>query len=162
VPPLDYDRVRRLKARLADVFVGMNGGIGSLDEAAGHLRAVDGAMLGRAAYHTPGILAEVDRRFYGEAGEPMDPHAVVESMFPYISAELAKGARLSHIVRHMLGLFHGYPGARRWRRILTVGAVKPRAGLSVVREALAAVVTHGEASLDIPRRISEIPAVAIA
>ena len=162
VPPLDYDRVRRLKARLSNVFVGMNGGIGSLDEAAGHLRAVDGAMLGRAAYHTPGILAEVDRRFYGEAGERPDERAIVEAMFPHISAELAKGARLSHIVRHMLGLFHGYPGARRWRRILTVGAVKPGAGLSVVREALAAVVTHGEASLDIPHRMAEIPAVAIA
>jgi len=162
VPPLDYDRVRRLKARLSNVFVGMNGGVGSLDEAAGHLRAVDGAMLGRAAYHTPGILAEVDRRFYGEAGERPDERAIVEAMFPHISAELAKGARLSHIVRHMLGLFHGYPGARRWRRILTVGAVKPGAGLSVVREALAAVVTHGEASLDIPHRMAEIPAVAIA
>ena len=162
VPPLDHDRVRRLKARLSDVFVGMNGGIGSLDEAAGHLRAVDGAMLGRAAYHTPGILAEVDRRFHGEAGESMDPRAVVEAMFPYISAELAKGARLSHIARHMLGLFHGHPGARRWRRILTVGAVKPGAGLSVVREALAALGSDGEARLDIPHRIAETPAVAIA
>jgi tRNA-dihydrouridine synthase A len=82
-------------------------------------------------------------------------------MFPYISAELAKGARLSHIARHMLGLFHGHPGARRWRRILTVGAVKPGAGLSVVREALAAVGAD-EGRLDIPHPIAETPAVAIA
>jgi tRNA-dihydrouridine synthase A len=148
--------------RLPDVFIGMNGGIGSLDEAGDHLRAVDGIMLGRAAYHTPGILAEVDGLFYGAAGDPMDPRAVVEAMFPYISAELVKGTRLSHIVRHMLGLFHGHPGARRWRRILTVGAVKPGAGLSVVREALAALGSDGEARLDIPHRIAETPAVAIA
>jgi tRNA-dihydrouridine synthase A len=119
-------------------------------------------MLGRAAYHTPGILAEVDGRFYGEAGEPPDERTVVEAIFPYISAELAKGTRLSHIARHMLGLFHGHPGARHWRRILTVGAVKPGAGLSVVREALAAVASNDE-RLDFAHRMAETrPAVAIA
>jgi tRNA-dihydrouridine synthase A len=136
VPPLDYDRVYRLKRRLPDVFIGINGGIAALDEAVVHLRHVDGVMLGRAAYHTPEILGEVDARFYGDAPANRD---VIDAMIPYIEAQLAAGERLSHITRHMLGLFHGTPGARTWRRILTVGAVKPGAGLSVVREALAAI-----------------------
>ncbi len=138
VPPLDYDRVYRLKQRLSDTFIGINGGVATLDEAEGHLAHVDGVMLGRAAYHTPAILADVDRRFYG-AGIGPEPHAVVVAMLPTIAAELARGTRLSHITRHMLGLFHGTPGARSWRRILTVGAVRPGAGLEVVQEALAAV-----------------------
>ena len=138
VPPLDYDRVYRLKQRLPNVFVGINGGIGSLDEAEAHLAYVDGVMLGRAAYQTPAMLADVDRRFYGAEEGPL-PHEAVEAMLPGIAAELARGTRLSHITRHMLGLFHGVPGARSWRRILTVGAVRPGAGVEVVEEALAAV-----------------------
>jgi tRNA-dihydrouridine synthase A len=141
VPPLDYGRVYRLKQRLPDVFVGINGGIASLDEAETHLRHVDGVMLGRAAYHTPAILGDVDARFYGDASPRRD---VMDAIIPYIEAELARGERLSHITRHMLGLFHGAPGARTWRRILTVGAVKPGAGLEVVREALAAVAERPE------------------
>ncbi len=143
VPPLDYERVYRLKARLPDVFIGINGGIATLDEATVHLRHVDGVMLGRAAYHTPAILADVDARFYGEPAADRD---VVDAMIPYIESELASGERLSHITRHMLGLFHGAPGARTWRRILTVGAVKPGADIGVVREALAALDFAGEAS----------------
>ena len=162
VPPLDYDRVRRLKARLPDIFVGINGGIGSLDEAAEHLKSVDGVMLGRAAYHTPGILAEVDGRFYGATGGPPDERAVVEGLFAYIEAELAKGTRLSHITRHLLGLFHGEPGARRWRQILTVGAIRPDADLSVVREALAAVAVGGGQRPDVQREIAETRPMAVA
>ena len=138
VPPLDYGRVHRLKERFPGVFIGINGGIGTLDQAAGHLAHVEGVMLGRAAYHTPAILADIDRRFLGGASGPQ-PHEVVAAMLPHIEAELARGARLSHITRHMLGLFHGHPGARTWRRILTVGAVSPGAGTEVVRAALAAV-----------------------
>jgi tRNA-dihydrouridine synthase A len=137
VPPLDYGRVYRLKEKFPATFIGINGGIASLDEAARHLDVVDGVMLGRVAYHTPGVLAEADARFYGL--EAVEPRAVVEAMVPYIEEALADGVRLSHITRHMLGLFHGAPGARAWRRILTVGAVQPDAGVSVVREALAAV-----------------------
>ncbi|HVY20516.1 MAG TPA: tRNA dihydrouridine(20/20a) synthase DusA [Bauldia sp.] len=136
IPPLDYARVYRLKQRLPHVFVGINGGIVSLDAAAVHLAHVDGVMLGRAAYHTPGILADVDARFYDQATPSAD---VVETMIPYIEHQLAAGERLSHITRHMLGLFHGAPGARAWRRILTVGAVKPGAGIGLIHEALAAV-----------------------
>ncbi|MCW2307631.1 tRNA dihydrouridine(20/20a) synthase DusA [Rhodobium gokarnense] len=142
LPPLDYDRVYRLKARLPDVFVGINGGIATLEEASAHLAHVDGVMLGRAAYKDPSLLAAVDRVIYGEAGPDADPFAVVDGLIPYIEAELGRGAHLSHITRHILGLFQGVPGARAWRRILTVGAVKPGAGVDVIREALAAVATH--------------------
>jgi tRNA-dihydrouridine synthase A len=136
VPPLEYARVYRLKQRLPHVFIGINGGIASLDEAATHLAHVDGVMLGRAAYHTPAILADVDVRFYGAPAPDAD---VMDAMIAYIERELAAGERLSHITRHMLGMFHGTRGARAWRRILTVGAVKPGAGIAVVREALTAV-----------------------
>jgi tRNA-dihydrouridine synthase A len=144
IPPLDYARVYRLKQRLPDVFVGINGGIQSLDAAAEHLRHVDGVMLGRAAYQTPAILADVDRRFHGGAAV-MNRVAVVEAMLPYIAAEIARGGRLGHVTRHMLGLFNGEPGARTWRRILTEGAVDRQAGVEVVHEALAAVAARSGA-----------------
>jgi tRNA-dihydrouridine synthase A len=147
VPPLDYDRVYRLKRRLSGAFVGINGGIGSLDEAADHLRVVDGVMLGRAAYQNPAILAEIDRRFYGDAGPVVEPREAVETMLPYIERAVASGTRLTQITRHMLGLFHGAPGARQWRRILSVEATRPGAGSEVVRAALAAI---GEGADDRP------------
>ena len=159
IPPLDYERVYRLKQRLCGVFVGINGGIASLDEAAAHLEHVDGVMLGRAAYHTPGILRDIDWRFYGGDGYRPDDRAVVEAMLPIVASELARGTRLSHMTRHMLGLFHGTPGARRWRQILTVEAVKPGAGLSVIREALAAV-TSSRADENLP--LTPTPALAFA
>ena len=146
VPPLDYDRVYRLKARLPHVFIGINGGIGALDEAAAHLAHVDGVMLGRAAYHTPDILADIDRRFFGDATPPPDLRAVVEAMVPYAASVIAGGGRLSHATRHMLGLFHGRPGARQWRRILSVDAAKPEAGVDVILKALAAL-DRAEAAL---------------
>jgi tRNA-dihydrouridine synthase A len=137
VPPLDYARVYRLKQRLPHVFVGINGGIATLDEAEAHLAHVDGVMLGRAAYHHPEILAAVDARFYGDDTDQRDGRAAVEALIPYIERELAAGTRLSHITRHMLGLFHGAPNARAWRRILTVESIRPGAGVEVVRRALA-------------------------
>jgi tRNA-dihydrouridine synthase A len=139
VPPLDYDRVNRLKQRLPAIFVGVNGGVASLDQAAAHLTAVDGVMLGRAAYQNPVILAEVDQRFLGEAAPAVEPRQAVEAMLPYIERNLASGTRLAQITRHMLGLFHGCPGARQWRRILSVEAARRGAGVEVVRTALAAV-----------------------
>jgi len=139
VPPLDYGRVHRLKQRLQGTFVGINGGIHRLDEAAGHLHLLDGVMLGRAAYQNPAILAEVDHRFYGDPNPPTDPGAAVEAMLPYIEREVTAGARLPQITRHMLGLFHGLPGARRWRQMLSVAATRPGAGPEVIRAALAAI-----------------------
>jgi tRNA-dihydrouridine synthase A len=138
VPPLDYPLVYRLKAQRPDLTISINGGIASLDEALGHLEHVDGVMLGRAAYHTPGLLGQVDRRIFGD-GEDIDGFQAVERYRPYMADQLAKGVHLPAMTRHMLGLFHGRPGARAWRRILTVDGVKPGAGLEVVDAALGAV-----------------------
>jgi tRNA-dihydrouridine synthase A len=138
VPPLDYPLVWRLKRERPALTIGINGGIGSLDEAAEHLKHVDGVMLGRAAYHTPAILGEVDARLFGE-GEVVDPFEAVRRYRDYVARELARGTHLAAMTRHMLGLFHGAPGARTWRRILTVEGVKPGAGLEVIDAALAAV-----------------------
>ncbi|MEJ1158177.1 tRNA dihydrouridine(20/20a) synthase DusA [Prosthecomicrobium sp. N25] len=139
VPPLDYPLVHRLKAANPDLPVAINGGIASLDEALGHLEHVDGVMLGRAAYEHPRLLAAVDRRLFGEPGPDPDPFDVVERLIPYAAAHVEAGGRLSNVTRHVLGLFNGWPGARSWRRLLTVGATRPGAGVEVVREALAAV-----------------------
>lgn len=139
IPPLDYDRVRRLKARYPNVFIGINGGINDLDAAVDLLKTLDGVMLGRAAYQEPALLASVDRLVYGEGIDDVDPFAVVERMRPYIAAHLAAGGRLSAFTRHMLGLYHKVPGARAWRRILTEGGVKEGAGLEVIDAALDAL-----------------------
>jgi tRNA-dihydrouridine synthase A len=145
IPPLDYDRVRRLKARLPGVFVGINGGIRSLDEAEALLATVDGVMVGRAAYHEPAMLAAVDRRIYAEPGPDADLVAAVDAVRRIAAGHLAAGGRLSAVTRHVLGLFHGRPGARAFRRILTEGAVRPGADPTVIDAALAAVVEAGAA-----------------
>jgi tRNA-dihydrouridine synthase A len=138
IPPLDYPLVYRLKRERPDLTIVINGGVASLEEAAAHLEHVDGVMLGRAAYHTPDLLGDVDARIFGE-GRRMDPFEAVEAYKPYIARELAAGTHLAAMTRHMLGLFHGVPGARAWRRILTVEGVKPGAGLEVVDRALEAI-----------------------
>jgi tRNA-dihydrouridine synthase A len=143
VPPLDYPLVWRLKAERPELTIVINGGIASLDEAEMHLEHVDGVMLGRAAYHEPGILGEVDRRVFGGVGPDVGPFEAVERYRPYVARELARGAPLAAMTHPMIGLFHGWPGARAWRRILTTGAVKPGAGMAVIDEALAAI---GEAA----------------
>jgi tRNA-dihydrouridine synthase A len=116
--------------------------VASLDEALAHLQHADGVMLGRAAYHEPGLLGAVDRRLFGEGGD-VGPVEAVESYRGYIAAQLARGVHLAAMTRHMLGLFHGRPGARAWRRILTMEGVKPGAGLDVLDAALAAVAGSG-------------------
>jgi tRNA-dihydrouridine synthase A len=138
VPPLDYGRVHRLKARLPGVFVGINGGIRDLDVAEGELAHVDGVMLGRAACDDPWLLASVDRRFHGAAADT-DVFAAAEAMIAYAERELARGERLGLLVRPMLGLFNGRPGARAWRRHLGEGATRPGAGADVIRAALTLV-----------------------
>lgn len=138
VPPLNYPLVWRLKRERPDLTIVINGGIGSLDDAAEHLGHVDGVMLGRAAYHTPAILGDADRRIFGEGGA-VSPLQAVEGYRDYVAGELARGTHLAAMTRHMLGLFHGVPGARTWRRILTVEGVKTGAGLEVVDRALEAV-----------------------
>ncbi|ESY46824.1 tRNA dihydrouridine(20/20a) synthase DusA [Mesorhizobium sp. RSR380A] len=139
IPPLDYDRVYRLKARKSNKFIGINGGVQSLEEAARHLDHVDGAMLGRAAYHTPGILAAVDAAFYGDKAGAYDFAALIDTMADYAARHIEQGGRLGHVTRHMVGLFHGLPGARRFRQILSTDATKPGAGPDVLKAAFAAV-----------------------
>lgn len=138
IPPLDYPLVWRLKRERPDLTIVINGGVGSLDEVEAHLKHVDGVMLGRAAYHTPSILGEVDARVFGE-GEVASPFEAVARYRAYVARELERGTHLAAMTRHMLGLFHGAPGARTWRRILTVEGVKAGAGLEVIDRALTAV-----------------------
>ncbi|NKX42452.1 tRNA dihydrouridine(20/20a) synthase DusA, partial [Rhodobacteraceae bacterium R_SAG2] len=137
IPPLDYDIVHQMKAEFPALHISINGGITSLDQAVEHLdRGLDGVMVGRAAYHQPSdILCAADRRIYG-TGEVSDPVEVVAQMLGYIEGEMAKGARLHQITRHMLGLFAGRPGARNWRRVLSEGASRPGAGTELVEAAL--------------------------
>ncbi len=139
IPPLDYDRVQRLKVARPELTIVLNGGMETLDGALQHKGLLDGVMLGRAAYQTPWLLAAVDERVFGAAPNTLTRHAALEAMFPYIEAHLARGGRLNNIVRHVLGLFHGEPGARTFRRILSVEAVREGAGIAVVQRALAAV-----------------------
>ena len=139
VPPLDYDRVYRLKAALPDVPVIINGGIGSIAEAARHLDHVDGVMLGRAAYQEPWRLLDVDPKLFGEAAPCATMKDVFEAMLPYIEDQLAQGARLHSMTRHFVGAFHGVPGARAFRRHLAENGVRPGAGVDVLRDAIARV-----------------------
>jgi tRNA-dihydrouridine synthase A len=139
IPPLDYDRVYRLKAAMLEVPVIINGGIGSIAEAKAHLAYVDGVMLGRAAYQDPWRLLEVDPEIFGEAAPHATVKAAFEAMMPYIDAELSKGTRLHAITRHFVGAYHGVPGARHFRRHLAEHGVKPGAGIDVLRDAIGLV-----------------------
>jgi tRNA-dihydrouridine synthase A len=138
IPPLDYPLVYRLKAERPALTIAINGGVADLDEAEAHLTHVDGVMLGRAAYHDPGLLGQVDRRLFG-AAHTVSAVEAVTAYRPYMAARLAEGVPLSAMTRHMLGLFAGRPGARAWRRILTTGSVKAGAGLEVLNAALDSV-----------------------
>ncbi len=137
VPPLNYDRVFRLKKRLGNYPVILNGGIASLVDAKDHLPHVDGVMLGRAAYDAPELLLGVDPAFFGEPAPVANIGEAFEKLVPYIERELANGVRLHDITKHLLGAFRGKPGARLYRRHLATEAVKPGANAWVLREALA-------------------------
>lgn len=139
VPPLNYERVYRIKKAHPGLVIVINGGILTLDEAEAHLAHVDGVMLGRAAYHTPWILSGVDQRFFGAPASGLTRADVVERMKPYISRELARQPGLARMTRHILGLYHGEPGGRVWRRVLSENAHRRGAGIEVVDQALAAV-----------------------
>ena len=139
IPPLDYDRVYRLKAAMADLPIVINGGIAGIAEAKQHLRFVDGVMLGRAAYQEPWRLLMADPELFGEAASHAVMKHVLEAMTPYIEDQLAQGVRLHSITRHFVGAFHGVPGARAFRRHLAENGVKPDAGVNVLRDAIALV-----------------------
>ena len=137
IPPLRYDVVHRLKAEFPALEIVINGGLGSLDEGAAHLPALDGFMLGRAAYRSPYVLADVDRKFYGDRHEVPSRRQVIERLLPYVERHLAAGGQLKHVARHLLGLFQGCPGARAWRRYLSEQAHRHGAGVEVLLAALA-------------------------
>jgi len=139
VPPLDYARVYRLKQARPELTIVLNGGIETLDEAVGHLAHVDGVMLGRAAYQTPYLLADVDARVFGCARAPMLRAEALAALMGYVEAHLARGGRLNNVTRHVLGLYHGEPGARAFRRHLSENAVRDGAGVDVLRAAVALV-----------------------
>ncbi|MGD1037936.1 MAG: tRNA dihydrouridine(20/20a) synthase DusA [Roseiarcus sp.] len=136
LPPLDYALVYQLKAAHCDLPIAVNGGIGDLQAARGHLRWVDGAMIGRAAYQNPEMLLGVDPEIFAEPAPLADAFEAVEAYSPYVARELARGARLHEMTRHMLGLFAGRPGARAYRQKLATLATRPGAGLDVLREAV--------------------------
>ncbi len=139
VPPLDYDRVYRLKARLPHVPVIINGGITSIAAARGHLAHVDGVMLGRAAYQEPWRLLDVDPVLFSEAAPHQTMKGALAALEPYIERQIGQGARLHAITRHLVGAYHAVPGARAFRRHLAERGVKPDAGIEVLREAVAMV-----------------------
>ena len=143
VPPLRYSDVYRLKRDHPDLFIEINGGVGTLEDVMGHLDHVDAAMVGRAAYDNPYLFAQVDRALFGASTSPPSRRQVVEAMLPYAEDSIAKGARIHDITRRMLTLYSGQPGARAWRRILTEGAGKPNAGPSLLQRALKAVSSAG-------------------
>jgi tRNA-dihydrouridine synthase A len=139
IPPLDYGRVARLKARRPELSIILNGGIGSIDEAEAHLQVLDGVMLGRAAYHTPYILAEVDRRLFGDDRPEVSRGDVLRALVPYIERHTAIGGRPYSVLRHILGLYHGQPRARAFRRLLSEQGPRTTAGGDLVRAALALI-----------------------
>lgn len=144
IPPLNYARVYRLKATRPDLEIVLNGGIETLDACEQHLRHVDGVMLGRAAYQNPAILGEVDRRFFDSGAAKVSRAIALEGLFPYVSAHLAAGGRLSNITRHVLGLYHGQPRGRAFRRYLSENACSKDAAAHVLREAIA--IAEGQAA----------------
>ncbi|MGF1746792.1 tRNA dihydrouridine(20/20a) synthase DusA [Vibrio minamisatsumaniensis] len=139
IPPLDYDRAYQIKKDFSDLVIAVNGGITTLEQTKEHLQHLDGVMIGREAYHSPFILAEVDQQIFGLDTPIKKRSQVVEEMYPYIERELSNGASLGHISRHMLGLFQSMPGARQWRRYISENAHKKGAGIEVIQTALAKI-----------------------
>ncbi|MDF2867907.1 MAG: TIM-barrel protein yjbN family [Gammaproteobacteria bacterium] len=136
IPPLRYDIVAQLKNDFPHLSFILNGGIKTLAEIDAHLGQFDGVMLGREAYHNPYILAFVDQNYYDNASLIKSREQIVELLLPYIEDELSQGQSLTHISRHILGLFQGQPGARHWRRHLSENAHKSNAGVGVIKNAL--------------------------
>lgn len=146
IPPLDYERVRKLKRENPSRFIGLNGGVENLNQASCLLAEedclLDGIMLGRAAYHDPMLLGGVDAQIYGEPNGGPEVRDVIEQMKTYASRHIASGGRLHHVTRHMVGLFQGVAGARRWRQILSSEATGHDAGVEVLERAFQVVRPH--------------------
>ena len=145
IPPLKYETVYDIKQDFPDLEVILNGGVLALDAAEVHLERVDGVMIGRAGYRDPWVLAEADSRLFGASDPLQYRYEAVLGYLPYIRARLAEGVSLHAMTRHILGLFNGMPGARRWRRYLSENAYAKGAGIDVVEAALALVRGEGPA-----------------
>ncbi|CAM3203251.1 tRNA dihydrouridine(20/20a) synthase DusA [Vibrio diazotrophicus] len=139
IPPLDYNRAYQIKKDFSHLNIAINGGVKSLEEAKLHLAHLDGVMIGREAYQSPYILAEVDQQIFGLDAPVKKRSEVIFEMFSYIEQQLSQGAYLGHITRHMLGMFQSMPGARQWRRHISENAHKAGAGIEVVEAALAKI-----------------------
>ncbi|WP_176085935.1 tRNA dihydrouridine(20/20a) synthase DusA [Martelella sp. HB161492] len=141
IPPLDYPLVYAMKARYPNLFIGINGGIADIEIAKQHLLHVDGVMLGRAAYQTPAVLRAVDAALFDDHREPLDDMILCDRMMRYADGHLAAGGKLGQVTRHMIGLFSGRDGARRFRQILSVDATRPGATSAVIAAAFDAVLS---------------------
>lgn len=142
IPPLDYALVHRMKRENPDVFLGINGGIQTIDAAVAHLEVMDGVMLGRAAYHHAAQLGEVDAKIYGAQPVAVDWPGIRDGMMAYVERHMQRGGKVNNVTRHMVGLFQSVPGARRFRQVLSTAATKPGAGPEVIAEAFEAVLPH--------------------
>jgi tRNA-dihydrouridine synthase A len=139
IPPLSYDTVHRLKTDFPALQIVINGGIKTLQQSEQQLARIDGVMIGREAYQNPWILAEADRRLFGDSAPTPDRHAVIERLLPFADRMVADGIPINRLTRHILGLFHGCPGARRFRRTLSEGAHLPGADSELIARAAAEV-----------------------
>ncbi|MEZ5870429.1 MAG: tRNA dihydrouridine(20/20a) synthase DusA [Nitratireductor sp.] len=148
IPPLDYERVRLLKQKNQNRFIGLNGGLQTVIQAFEEMiqgeMSLDGVMLGRAAYQNPQILMDVDRLFGNQDAEPRSFEEIIAAMMDYSAGHVANGGRMNHVTRHMVGMFQGLPGARRWRQILSVESVRDGAGPQVIAKAFSAVRLDGD------------------
>ncbi|WP_375616278.1 tRNA dihydrouridine(20/20a) synthase DusA [Bartonella sp. AP58NXGY] len=140
IPPLNYERVYKLKRKYPHKFIGINGGIKSIDEIKQHLIFCDAVMVGRQVYHDPTLLKYIDFELYGESQNNLSESDLIEIMCDYAARHIASGGRLAHVTRHMIGLFHGRGGARRWRQILSNDATKPNADIYILKEAFHALI----------------------
>ena len=140
IPPLDYPRVYQVKQDYPELTIALNGGVNSLEQTLEHLQQVDGVMLGRAAYHDPYVLHRLDAALSGSEAQPRA--ALLRSLQPYVESQLARGVALKHITRHVLGLFHGQPGGRAFRQVLSEGAHRAGADWSLVEQAIGMTQTY--------------------
>jgi tRNA dihydrouridine synthase A len=143
IPPLDYPLVYQIKRENPELTVVINGGIANLDQAEECLRFVDGVMLGRAAYQDPALLADVDHHLFGDKPQSVD--AAVARFVDYVAEKRASGVPLNAMTRHILGVFHGRPGARGFRRYLSENATRHEAGVEVLKTALSYVDRRSQA-----------------
>ncbi len=141
-PPLNRARVHRLKRCCPDLEIVINGELASMEDCRAQLARVDGVMMGRAAWQTPWVLAGVDAELFGELPPVSSPLEAVERFIPYVEERLREGVPLNAMVKHTLGLFHGRPGARLWRRHISENAPRPGAGIEVLQQALEIVRSH--------------------